>query len=275
MPLAAPLDARRGLLAGLIDHAPTFPPAELPLAEAIAQHEAAVHSEPGWIVNRFVVRASQLADLPPDWEHRLSVVSEGDLTYDSRIEAIEIPEPGPAPERTFGGGGIDSPSVSKATWSERDGPLECYFEHRVGAGFIHSVDRVAALATDPRVQGSVRIKIRCGPDPPSIPQLADAIRVCREYGLAFKATAGLHHAIRTDEQHGFLNLLAAATFGDEEQALAETDPSAFALDEEAFRWRDREASPEEVATMRRERFVSLGSCSFDEPVEELRALGFL
>ena len=82
-------------------------------------------------------------------------------------------------------------------------------------------------------------------------------------------------AVRTDEQHGFLNLLAAAAFGDEEEALAETDPSSFSLDEDAFRWRDRKASPDEVATMRRERFVSFGSCSFDEPVDELRALGFL
>ena len=67
MPLAAPLDARRGLFAGLIDHAPTFPPEELPLDEALRAHEAAVHSEPGWICNRFVVRASQLADLPEDF----------------------------------------------------------------------------------------------------------------------------------------------------------------------------------------------------------------
>jgi hypothetical protein len=275
VPLSAPLDARRGLLAGLIDHAPTFPPAELQLDEALADHEAALHSEPGWIVNRYVVRAAQLPDLPPDRPHRLSVVDGDELTYDPRIEAIEIPErTGAAPERSFDGG-IDNAPESPAMWPERDPPLEVYFEHRLGPGFLHFVDRVATIATDPRARAAARAKIRCGPEAPSIAHLGDAIRACRDHGLAFKATAGLHHAVRTDEQHGFVNLLAAATFGDEDEALAETDPSAFSLDEEAFRWRDRAASPEEVATMRREVFVSFGSCSFTEPVDELRALGFV
>ncbi len=250
MPLAAPLDARRGLLAGLIDHAPTFPPAELRLAEAIAQHDAALHSEPGWIVNRFVVRASQLADLPADWEHRLSVVKDAELTDDPRIEAVEVP---PTP----------SGEAVTVVWPRRDPPIEIYVERPV-RDWAHGATGLP-----------FRAKIRCGPTPPSNEDLAAAIRTLREAGMPFKATAGLHHAVRTNGQHGFLNLLAAATFGDEEQALAETDPSAFSVDEEAFRWRDREASPEEVAAMRRELFVSFGSCSFDEPVEELRALGFL
>ena len=250
MPLAAPLDARRGLLAGLIDHAPTFPPAELPLADALAQHDAALHSEPGWIVNRFVVRASQLADLPGDWEHRLSVVVDAELTDDARIDAVEVLPTAPGEAVT-------------TVWPRRDPPIEVYVERaiddwaRTGTGL--PVRREAPLRTTP----------------PRVETLAAAIRALRMRGMPFKATAGLHQAVRTDEQHGFLNLLAAAAFGDEAEALAETDPSAFSLDEEAFRWRDRAASPEDVATMRRELFVSFGSCSFTEPVDELRALGFL
>ena len=51
---------------------------------------------------------------------------------------------------------------------------------------------------------------------PSEAELADSIRAAVDRDIAFKATAGLHHAIRnTDphtgfEQHGFLNLLLAA-----------------------------------------------------------------
>jgi hypothetical protein len=249
VPLAAPLDARRGLLAGLIDHAPTFPPEELPLAEALASHEKALHSEPGWIVNRFVALASQLPDLPPDFPHRLSVVKDGELTDDARIEAIEIP-PG-APD-----------TADVAVWPRRDPAIEVYLE-------------LPAQAWASGAELPLRAKIRCGPTPPSIADLAAAIRALREQGKPFKATAGLHHAVRTGEQHGFVNLLAAAAFDDVEDALAETDASTFSLDDEAFRWRDRAASPEDVATMRREVFVSFGSCSFDEPVDELRALGFL
>jgi hypothetical protein len=251
VPLAAPLDARRGLLAGLIDHAPMFPPEELPLAEALSAHEAALHSEPGWIVNRFVVRASLLPDLPPDFPHRLSVVVDetGGLELpmnDPRTEAFELP-----PHISFG---VNGEALE----------FEVYGELAPGSPL------------EPIAELNQRAKIRCGGEHiPTVEELAAFIADCRRLHVPFKATAGLHHAVRTGEQHGFLNLLAAAQFGDEEQALAETDPSAFSLDEEAFRWRDHSADPEQVATMRRERFVSFGSCSFDEPVDELRALGFL
>ena len=86
--------------------------------------------------------------------------------------------------------------------------------------------------------------------------------------------AGLDWKRSADGAHGFLNLLAAAIFGDEEAALAEEDAAAFSLDEDAFGWRDRTASISEIARGR-ELFVAFGSCSFPEPVEELQALGFL
>jgi hypothetical protein len=119
-----------------------------------------------------------------------------------------------------------------------------------------------------------RAKVRCGPEPPPVDELASFIRTCREEGIPFKATAGLHHALRTNGQLGFLNLLAAAVFGDEERALVEDDAEAFALGD-TFRWRECEAGAGEVADVRRSLFVSIGSCSFFEPVEELEALGWL
>jgi hypothetical protein len=122
----------------------------------------------------------------------------------------------------------------------------------------------------------LRAKIRCGGDrPPSLDELADFVRGCRSRGLVFKATAGLHHAYPTAEgEHGFLNLLAAAVFGDEEEALREKSP-AFALDAASFRWRDREAPPARLADVRASLFHSVGTCSFFEPVEELERLGIL
>jgi hypothetical protein len=122
----------------------------------------------------------------------------------------------------------------------------------------------------------MRAKIRCGGEGvPTVEELADFIRGCRSRGLVFKATAGLHHAYPTEEgEHGFLNLLAAAVFGDEENALRERAP-AFALDETSFRWRDREAPPSRLADVRGSLFHSIGTCSFFEPVEELQGLGIL
>jgi len=121
----------------------------------------------------------------------------------------------------------------------------------------------------------LRAKIRCGGENvPTVEELAGFVRGCRERGLVFKATAGLHHPYTTASEHGFLNLLAAAVFGDEEEALRERSP-AFALDARSFRWRDREAPPARLADVRASLFHSIGTCSFFEPVEELEQAGIL
>jgi hypothetical protein len=122
----------------------------------------------------------------------------------------------------------------------------------------------------------LRAKIRCGGERvPSVEELAEFVRGCRDRGLVFKATAGLHHAYPTTEgEHGFLNVLAAAVFGDEEEALRE-QPRAFALDARSFRWRDKEAPPARLADVRASLVHSIGTCSFFEPVGELESLEIL
>jgi hypothetical protein len=228
---------RRALLGRLIDHAPLFPPARLLVAEALAEDRRARASAESWMLGRFVCRASQVAELG-DEPRALSVVLDGEVSEaDPRIEAIEVP-PGATPPRI-----------------ER----ECYVE-------VPAASEVAGLPG---------AKVRCGGAAvPSVEELAGFVRRCRDAGVPFKATAGLHHAVRTDGEHGFVNLLAAAVFGDEEDALAERDAGAFGIGD-AFRWRDRSASPDQVARVRRELFVSFGSCSFFEPVDHLKALGLL
>src|SRR6266550_5063946 len=83
-------DARRALFGGLIDHAPTFPPEELPLDDGLAEHLRVRASDTGWIVNRFVCAASKLAELD-DEPLRLSVVLDTGVLppADPRIEAVE------------------------------------------------------------------------------------------------------------------------------------------------------------------------------------------
>ncbi|MGZ4258091.1 MAG: hypothetical protein ACXVRE_10030, partial [Gaiellaceae bacterium] len=122
----------------------------------------------------------------------------------------------------------------------------------------------------------LRAKIRCGGERvPSAEELGDFIRGCRSRGLVFKATAGLHHAYATESgEHGFLNVLAAAVFGHEEEALRERRP-AFALDDTSFRWRDQEALPNRLADVRASLLHSIGTCSFFEPVDELEGLGIV
>ena len=241
-------DARLALLSRLIDHAPLFPPASLPLPDAIAEDARARESRAAFMLGRFVCPATWLDELP-DVGRGVSAVLDGPLPCGSNVEAVE------------------------ARMGEELGSLatlapEVYVEVPLDDGLEERLDALAAHG--------FRAKVRCGgASVPSTAELAAFVSACRARDLVFKATAGLHHAVRTNGDHGFLNLLAAVVFGDEENALAETDPAVFGLDASAFSWRGRTVSADELAAARRNRFHSIGSCSFFEPVEELEALGVL
>jgi hypothetical protein len=240
-------DARHALLARLIDHAPTFPPASLPSAEALAEDARAAASPHAFVLARLVWPASRLAELSSGRE--VTAVLDAPLAGDGSVSAVEVPP------------GFDLDRVPAVPEVYVETPLDEALDERL----------------DELVELGFGAKVRCGgATVPSAARLARFVRACRERRLVFKATAGLHHPLRRDAEHGFLNMLAAAVFeGDEEQAVAETDAGAFVLDPSAFGWRDRSASPDELVRVRRELFHSIGSCSFFEPIEELEALGVL
>ncbi|GGM76133.1 hypothetical protein GCM10012275_53590 [Longimycelium tulufanense] len=124
-------------------------------------------------------------------------------------------------------------------------------------------------------------KLRCGgltPEAfPSVEEVSDFLSVATTTGVPFKATAGLHHAVRyvdpeTDfAHHGFLNLLVAtgrALSGkDVKTALESTDSVALAAEARGL--------PEAAANAVRGVFASYGSCSLSEPVHDLEGLGLL
>ncbi len=241
-------DARVALLSRLIDHAPLFPPAEMALPDALEEDRRARESRSAFVLARFVCPASRLAGLP-DVGHGLSVVLDAPLDVDGRVEAVEAR----AHEDLASAAGVVS---------------EVYVEVPLDDAVEERLDALAARG--------LRAKVRCGGAAvPSVAKLSRFVRGCGDRDLVFKATAGLHHAIRRDGEHGFLNLLAAAVFGDEEEALAESDPEAFIVDRDGFAWRGRVATVDELRRSRSERLHSIGSCSFFEPVEELEALGVL
>ena len=81
--------------------------------------------------------------------------------------------------------------------------------------------------------------------------------------------------------HGFVNVFAAAAFawyGEDDllvPVLSEEDPRAFEFTDDELRWRSRRLSTAQVEIARRDFAHSFGSCSFEEPVADLRELGFL
>jgi hypothetical protein len=240
------------VLERLIDHAALFPPASMSLPDALAEDRRARESPHAAVLNRFVVPAARLAELPeegPPLSAVLARVDDAELVRGAeRVEAVELRLSSGRPE-----------SGELLAAYRALGPLgvESYFELVFDEGWRDSVP--AAIGAVAAVGG--RVKLRCGGEVvPSVEQVALVIACCREAGVPFKATAGLHHAVRHGDDHGFLNLLAAATAprGRIEAMLAEEDAGSLELDGAA-----------------RELFVSFGSCSWSEPVDDLRELGLL
>jgi hypothetical protein len=268
-------DVRRVLLGGLIDHAALFPPASMGMPEAIEADRAARATEHGWILDRFICPASKLDELPRD-APRLSVVldgGEGDLerVHEARVtgRVVELVEARVDPEWI-----PDTQRLVEATLGEGVRSFWELAPSRALAGEVAAVREARAGA-----------KIRCGgaAGVPPAAGVAAFVAACRDAGVPFKATAGLHHAVRTDGAHGFLNLLAAAVFAHAEglaaeqlePLLAEEDPAAFAVDAGGLAVHGHRAGPAAIEEARRDLFVAYGSCSFSEPVEDLTALGIL
>src|SRR6476646_6737249 len=80
-----PDDARHALLTRFFDHAPTFPPASLPPAEALAEDRRARQSEHAWLLGRLVWPAAELSELPQDEARALAVVESGSERQDDAV----------------------------------------------------------------------------------------------------------------------------------------------------------------------------------------------
>ncbi|HET9740195.1 MAG TPA: hypothetical protein VFP78_18925 [Solirubrobacteraceae bacterium] len=266
-------DARLALFGRLIDHAALFPPASLDMPEALEADRRARATPEAWMLDRFIVPASRLGELPAQTPP-LSVVldrGEGDLDaiaqYDVRLLEGRI-DPEWIPETQAL---VDARLGVPAFWELAPG--------RALAGEVAAVREAGAGA-----------KIRCGGVTadafPPVEAVAAFVLACRDAGVRFKATAGLHHPIRHVDpatgfhMHGFLNLLAAAVFahmGEDDLVplLAEEDAAAFAVDAGGLEVHGRRADAAAIEAARAELFVAYGSCSFSEPVEDLTALGIL
>lgn len=284
-------------LTGVIDYAGLFPPASLDMDAAVRNFAAYSKSEyAGWL-GRFVVPVSRLAEFenaaietPEAW--RLSVLVGADLASDLEsirqfnqrhgdrakppIDSIEIK--------------AVTPEEIRANADFIPSGLAAYFEIP-----IHSDPQplISALS-----ESGARAKVRTGGVTaeafPSGAELAEFLARCAECDLPFKATAGLHHPIRSIHpltyepesasalMHGFLNLFLAATFAQNgmsvrliEQLIEERSPAAFSFESGAVIWRGHQVVRAHLRNTRSLFALSFGSCSFDEPVEDLKRIGLL
>lgn len=274
------------LLSGLVDDAAVFPPGNMPLPEAIAGHRKHRASWYSPLVGPLLLPASALADMPGlldrAGDEQLEVVIIGDvpvtdlaakiIEVDDRLRIRQV-------EAAVAKRGEDpQPGLRQlvAFASEHPG-IAGYAEVPLAWGLSAALDAIAQARSD-----GVRItpKFRTGGLAaelfPTPVELAAVICACRDRGLPFKLTAGLHRAIRHDDvetgftHHGFVNILAAATAaaqGAEAAVVAEwlatTDPVPLL---EALLPR---------RLVERPLWIGFGSCSIAEPLEDLIRLGLL
>ena len=232
---AAPMGPLAALLAHAIDYAGLYPPASLSLEQTCANYSAYLASPECWILNRLVLPLPRLR-LGEGW----------------RISLIVECEPGPQPPQVETFETRLAHRLSLPTYCEA--PLESIAD---GFAKIRTADIDSA-------------------------RMADFLYAAAARRLPFKATAGLHHAIRSEAMHGFLNVLAAAVFAwygaGREILLAlldERDAQAFDFSADALCWRGHAFSTAQIRAARRDFVHSFGSCSFEEPVTDLRALELL
>jgi hypothetical protein len=301
----------RAAFGALVDYAGLFPPAKLAMADAVAEYDAARHGPHAWMLGRFVVPASRLAELieaigtrdafalsvivdaeadPRRWfgsaQRSLGAIAGYRVSGPKiRIEALEAPLPPLLSQRETYDAALGQFAGLVARAGLRD--LEVYAEWPRDDRWHELLPAAMTAAARSRLGA----KIRCGGVTadafPSVADVAAFLDAAATEHVPFKATAGLHHPVRHHNaeagvtMHGFLNLLAAATLAHRvsretlEQILAEEDPAAFHFDDESMAWRDDRVALDDIAAARRDDFVSYGSCSFSEPVEDLTALAIL
>jgi hypothetical protein len=298
------VNCARALLTGLIDYAGLFPPAQLLMRAAVPKYAMHRSGPFAWLAGRFVLPLTQLDEfervfdaLPPgDRSRSWSLVVLGGRNHDADLRKItefnrRHGEEGRQDARIDGLDlkvhSLDDIGRAADVMTE---PAELYFE--------------VPTSTDPREwvaairSAGGRAKIRTGgvnPEMfPPVPDVARFLQACAGERVPFKATAGLHHAIRSAQSlvpereptvvmHGFLNLFVAAALvccdrlstSALEGVLTEESPEAFAFDATDVKVHGRCVSCNDMAAARRSFALSFGSCSFDQPLEELRSLSLL
>ena len=256
-----------------IDHAPLFPPASLPPVEAVAAHVRACQSRRAIWLRSLVWPLDRLPELEAvvgQWgaigPFRMSLVVAG--AGDPALRDVQA--------RCARFGGVVSqlevacaPTAVEAALPRR----VTVFEELAVAGSSESaigasVSDLASRRADPDRHHA---KVRCGGAPCDVPtpvELATFIHHCARRGVQWKATAGLHHATpdfaASQPHHGLANLIAAAAASTRHASVEEIrrlleDPSP-------------PVPAGRVAGDAARVLHSVGSCSFDEPLESLSDL---
>ena len=270
------------LFGALVDDAGLFPPEQLRMAAALARHRTDRAAGHPVLTHRFLCPATAVDDLrahlAADEDVRVGLIVDTGLAGVTdavaavgaddrlRLETVEVA----------------LPTADPAVAAERHVPGLA----DIGASLFVEVPRTAGwrAALGILAEHGVGAKIRCGGVHtdlfPTVDELAAFLSAAVASGIAFKATAGLHHAIRSRDprtgfiHHGFVNLLVA-TCRAVQGAPAGDVVAALTLDDADVLADVARTMPDPVAIAARRALVAYGSCSTSEPLADLRALDLI
>ncbi len=299
-----PCAATRVLLSRAVDYAGLFPPASLALGPALRAFAAYARGPEAWMLGRFVLPAGRLdeaAEFLPlfDKKHPLAVSVLGAKTDDAAtfLDAVRGAAAGAERWRAEHGEraqadqleialppNAEGATISEAAGAAQNAGLRPFFE-----AAPDDAGRVMPLLAAAEGTG---FKLRTGGTTaaafPSLEAVASVLELSATHGVPIKFTAGLHHPVRHHSEavgtkmHGFLNVLGAAVFAHELRwpagrlcdVLNDEQTECFCGDDRRFTWHSH-GLPVERVEAQRKLVASFGSCSFDEPRDDLRAMGWL
>lgn len=295
----------RELLRNLVDYAGLFPPAKLDMATTVRNHASWLDGPDAWMLGRLIIPVGRLSEfesvagacLPdrggddpwflsalcaPAGSDGLRADLECVLAFNERHGSAEA-----------GAAIIDQIELVGAEPAAIDDALDLipdelfpFFELPVMKADTRG--HIAVLAGS-----DAGAKIRTGGMTadlfPSAGQVARFILDVARAEVPFKATAGLHHPLPNLDPHakcpahGFLGVLAASLLahgGEEDPArlvdvLCLADPHRFEFGDEDAVIAGRSIHADAIDAMRMSLMNSFGSCSFDEPRADLRAMAML
>jgi len=300
-------DSLRVLLDGLIDYAGLFPPAALSMEPTVKNYDAYRRGEQSWLLARLVMPVARLGE----FEAALGQVTaagansapwrvtsplgpnvEADIARILEFNRRHAASTGSSPAILIESVEMRAANAAeiRAAASLIPKELRAYFEIPLSDGLENSL---AAIA-----EAGARAKVRTGGEAPemfpSSADLAHFFELCAAAGVPFKASAGLHRPMRGEQRynykpdsasgimHGFLNVFLAAAFvrdgmreRDAAALLAELAPEAFLWEDKGAAWRGHCIGNKQLATARRSFCLTVGSCSFAEPRDNLKALGLI
>lgn len=304
----------RALLTGIIDYAGLFPPAQLPLEQAVQNYARYRQAPESWMLARFICPVDSFAALcslsnedataENPWPiSLLNPTSEG-LTQAGQharqtsgrvvVDCLELRVP---PLANWARDPMPYPILGLLhSNAESASPMPVFCETTLETDWQPPLTALATALNQQLPSGRIRglgMKFRCGGTEaaafPTVEQVAFVIALCRNEIIPMKFTAGLHHPIRhyndsvQTKMHGFINVFVAGVMAharglsavELQPLLEEENPAAFSFIDDGVHWRDCFATTGEIVAARQHFVTSFGSCSFDEPRDDLRALGWM